>query len=417
MLPPSIAERPRTFEPTEPDLLQVSDTIYIARGGYGVSSSVMVRTDEGRVIVNCWRAEGGQRLREKYDAVDPSPIRYLIFTQGHGDHFGGAAAFTGGSCEVIGHAEQLRSGVDWQLFAKLKSRRLLAWMPPHGWFPPVSRSNLAASIPDVDIHVDDEWSTTVGGREIRIFAMPGAESNEELIVWIPDEKTLIAGNLFGAIFGNIPNLQTLRGDRIRDPQLILDSFDRVLELAPDVLVVGHHGPIVGADAVRESVTRVRDGLQYVHDATVAGLEAGLPVHQLMREIQPPDDLQVLETYGTVRWAVRAIATHYLGWFEGISTLELYGTDPQDLHADLIALAPSVDSVLARANELLAADQALRALQLVEAVIRSGNKNDDAMALYVACHEHLLDDGHEPNLWLDPWLRYQAAEAAKGTLPT
>lgn len=414
MLPDSIATRPTRFPTERLPLIEVADWLHIGQGVDGISSSVQICTDEGRVLVNCGRNGDGATLRSMYDEVDPGPIRYVIVTQGHGDHFGGFADLRDAETKLVGHEEIWRSGEDWRLLPRHKARRLDAWMQPHGWFPAVTSGNLSASLPVVDISVADEWAVTLGGREIRVLAMPGAESNEQLVVWLPAERALIAGNLFGAIFGHIPNLQTMRGDRLRDPMLIIRSIDRLLALDAEILVVGHHGPVLGVDQVRESMTRVRDALQYVHDETIAGLEAGRSVTELMASIVLPTELAVLEGYGRVDWAVRAVATLYQGWFEGETTTELLPVDRADLGTELIGLISEPRAVLERADELAAAGELGRALQLVEALLQADRRDPEVVEAYRAIHAALLAGAEEYNHWLSPWLAFHASP--EGPLP-
>ena len=49
----------------------------------------------------------------------------------------------------------------------------------------------------------------------QIRQSPGGESIDGMIVWLPEEKTVLTGNLTGAIYGALPHLSTIRGDRPR----------------------------------------------------------------------------------------------------------------------------------------------------------------------------------------------------------
>src|SRR6185437_10452653 len=55
----------------------------------GLSNAYLLTTDEGRVIVNTGMGFEGPVHRANFDAVDSSPVRYIVFTQGHVDHVGG----------------------------------------------------------------------------------------------------------------------------------------------------------------------------------------------------------------------------------------------------------------------------------------------------------------------------------------
>ena len=55
----------------------------------------------------------------------------------------------------------------------------------------------------------------LGGRRFELYSVPGGETLDSLFVWLPEERTVFTGNYLGPIFGTIPNLYTIRGDRLR----------------------------------------------------------------------------------------------------------------------------------------------------------------------------------------------------------
>ena len=130
----------------------------------------------------------------------------------------------------------------------------------------------------------------------------------------------------------------MRGDRYRDVLTYLASLDTVLELAPERLITGHFDPIEGADLIAAEVTAMREAMQWVHDRTVEGMNAGTDVHTLMREVRVPGHLDVGEGYGKTSWNVRAIWENYAGWFHHRSTTELYDVPPAAIAPDLVAAA-------------------------------------------------------------------------------
>ena len=157
-----------------------------------------------------------------------------------------------------------------------------------------------------------------------LIATPGGETFDSMVVWLPESRTLFSGNLTGPLFGHVPNLVTIRGDRYRDALTYIDSLDVLLELAPRRVLTGHFDPIVGADRIAEEVAAMQEAMRWVHDRTVEGMNAGTDVHTLMREVTVPDHLDVGEGYGQTSWNVRAIWENYAGWFHHRSTTELYG---------------------------------------------------------------------------------------------
>ena len=70
----------------------------------GLSNSYLLTTGEGRVIVNTGMGFEGPVHRANFDAVDSSPVRYIIFTQGHDDHVGGLDSVRDPDTTVVAQA-------------------------------------------------------------------------------------------------------------------------------------------------------------------------------------------------------------------------------------------------------------------------------------------------------------------------
>jgi alkyl sulfatase BDS1-like metallo-beta-lactamase superfamily hydrolase len=264
------------------------------------------------------------------------------------------------------------------------------------------------STPTPTILVDDRHAFAVGGLELELLAVPGGETVDALCVWLPQHGIAIVGNQFGALFPHVPNLCTVRGDRYRFVEPYLASLDRILALEPAMLVTGHFAPIVGKDLIRTELVRLRDAVRYLHDATLAGMNAGTDVYTLMREIKLPPALEIGEGYGKVDWAVRTIVESYGGWFHFRSTTELYPSPVADVHADLVALAGGADAVAARAAARVASGDPLHAIHLAEVALGVEPKHRPALDAYLAAHELLLARGGHENFWEAGWLRHQIA---------
>lgn len=174
-----------------------------------------------------------------------------------------------------------------------------------------------------------------------------------------------------------------------------------------MLLLGHHGPVVGKKLIQEELTRLRDAVQYVHDETVRGMNAGKDVYSLMREIALPAELELGQGYGKVSWSVRAIWETYAGWFHHRSTTELYPVPASSVHADLVELAGGPERVAARAKEKLDAGEPLQAIHLAEAVLTANPADRSALQVMLAAHERLQNESE--NFWLTQWLRKQLAE--------
>src|SRR5262249_26484328 len=199
------------------------------------------------------------------------------------------------------------------------------------------------------------------------------------------------------------------GDRMRSAVAFVESVQRVIDLEPEMLLLGHHGPVRGAELVRDECQRIRDAVSYVHDATVAAMNAGKDVWTAMMDIALPPDLVLGQAYGRVDWSVRAIWETYAGWFHQHSTLDLYGARPEHGAAELVALGGGPDAVAARSSALARTD-ALTAVRLAELVLTMDAAHRAALDAYRAAHEQLLEEHGRANFWLVRWLEGEIRSA-------
>lgn len=375
----------------------------------GLSNSYLLTTEAGRVIVNAGMGFEGPVHRANFDAVDSSPVRYVIFTQGHVDHVGGLDSLRDPDTTVVAQANwsQWRDDND-RLIPYRSSRSAFAFADTLASGIRDIQQRLGAtelppqSVPVVDLTFEDTLTLEVGGRRMELISAPGGETTDSLVVWLPEERICLSGNTFGALFGHIPNLVTMRGDRYRDALTVIASIERVRALQPELLATGHFDPIAGRARIDAELARLRHAVQYVHDQTVAGMNAGKDVHTLMREITLPAEYEVGQGYGKVSWDVRAIWENYSGWFHHRSTTELYPVESDAVSADLVELA-GADALADRARAHLSAGRPLQAVHLAELV---GPEHPGAREVLRQAHQRLLDGS--VNFWESAWLRQQIA---------
>jgi len=375
----------------------------------GLTNSYLLATAEGRVVVNTGMGFEGPVHRANFDAVDISPVRYVIVTQGHYDHVGGLDSLRDPGTVVVAQA-------NWRSWRD-DNERLLDYRIRNSAF--AFRNTLAEGIAAIqrrfgknlppqsaamaDVVVDDYLRLEVGGRRIDLIATPGGETTDSMVVWLPDDRVCLCSNIFGPLFGHIPNLVTMRGDRYRDALTVIDTVERVRELGPEVLLTGHFEPIVGAGRIDAELTRLRDAIGYIHDQTVAGMNAGKDVRTLMREITLPAHLEVGQGYGKVSWDIRAIWENYSGWFHHRSTTELYPVGADAISADLVELA-GAEALVARAQAHLDDGRPLHAIHLAETVSSVQPDHPGACAVLKSAHERLLSQS--VNFWETAWLTNQ-----------
>ncbi len=381
----------------------------------GMSSTYLVTTGDGRIVVNTGMWFEARTHKRNYDAVTTAPTRYIVLTQSHTDHIGGVDTFREPGTQLIAQADITACQADDARIHGLRIRRSLPFFADVIGQPGFARGD-DASIPQLptparaDITFDDTYELTCGGRRVQLLSVPGGETIDSLVVWLPDDGVALVGNMFSALFGHFPNLVTMRGDRMRSAPAFVDSVQRVIDLEPEVLLLGHHGPVRGRPTVRRECERIRDAVQLVHDATVEAMNDGRDVWTAMHDVRLPDDLDLGQAYGRVDWSVRAIWETYAGWFHQHSTLDLYGAHPEHGADEIVELAGGADAVAARAAALARTDP-LTAVRLCELVLAVDADHRGALDAYRRAHEQLLAEHGRANFWLTRWLEGEVRGAA------
>ena len=386
----------------------------------GNSNTYMIETPEGSLLINSGMGfEAPVHHRNFSDLVGDidGTIRFLVTTQGHVDHVGGVQFFRDrnpGLQYVAQANNEEHQSYDDRLARFRQARSSFRFADT---FVEVFKAYAEAGYTDLnpqdrptaDVVFDDRHTLSLGGLDVELIAQMGAETNDSLIVWLPEHRICFTGNLFGCPFGHFPNLVTIRGDRYRDALVCAQAAQTVLDLEPEVILYGHHAPIVGADLIRREVTAIRDATLHVHDAVVKGMNEGRDLATLQQEIGVPPECEVGEGYGKVSWSVRAIWEHYAGWFKHASTTELYSVPQSAIHADLIELA-GADALVERAAKKAAAGEREAALHLLDVVLSAEPGHTGAIAQAIAVHESLLADAKTfrttGNFWLVGWLEHR-----------
>jgi alkyl sulfatase BDS1-like metallo-beta-lactamase superfamily hydrolase len=380
----------------------------------GMSNAYLIDAGDARIVVNTGLWFEAKAHRQTFDAVTTAPTRFIVLTQSHTDHIGGVRLFTDAGTQLVAHASNARCQADDHRIHGFRIRRSLPFFATVMGQPGFVRGDDVSIPPEPpvvvpDITFDDHLMLHAGARTIELLSVPGGETTDSLVVWLPDARVALVGNLFSALFGHFPNLVTMRGDRLRFALPFVESVQRVIDLEPEVLLLGHHGPLRGAAQVRAECERVRDAVQYVHDATVDAMNRGASVWEAMRAIRLPDELETGQAYGRVDWGVRAIWEGYAGWFHQHSTLELYPVAPEHGWADAVDLAGGPDAVAARAAQLLD-DDPLRAVRLCEMALAVDADHIGALQVYADAHDRLAAAEPRGNYWLANWLQGEAAGA-------
>jgi glyoxylase-like metal-dependent hydrolase (beta-lactamase superfamily II) len=360
----------------------------------GVGNTFVITTSEGNVIFDTGLViQASEQIRKLKAALgDFEPVK-IVLSHSHADHVGGTRLWSGENTELIAHEEfeeEQRYLTELNPYLHQRNRTLFPWISETPRTLP--GMDFRGLIPDVRVDNDIPYTFTLGGRRFEVHATPGAEGADNVVLWLPDEKVLLTGDFFGPQFPQFPNLFTMRGEKMRKPVEYVNSIDHLLKLEVETLLPSHLAPVRGADDIRAGMIKIREAVDFIHSTTVAGMNAGKSLSELMVEIHLPERLLLSETHGKVSWAIKSTWEYYATWFHFDRTSELYATPQSAVLADLARIIDA-DAALSLVHEKLERNEPEQALLLLE-LFEGFDTESELMALLMELRVKVLSQLRE-----------------------
>lgn len=224
-----------------------------------ISNAGFVVTRDGVVVIDSLGSPAlARRLLAEIARHTSQPVTHVIVTHYHADHIYGLQAFKQAGARVLAHAaarEYLNSDTA-QLRLEASRVELAPWIDR-----------------DTQLVQADEWLTAgrelvVGGVRLQIVPVGPSHTPEDIVVYLPDEKVLFAGDL--VFRSRVPFVGQA------DSRQWIKALDTLLAFDARTIVPGH-GPV--STRAREDVQLTRDYL--AHLRAVMGVAA--------RNLEPFED--------------------------------------------------------------------------------------------------------------------------------
>ena len=325
-----------------PEIFKFADNVWFAVG-HDVSNIAMIEGETGIILVDAGQSPVRmEALRLKFREITDKPIKGILITHGHGDHFGGIQAFLdeGDQPQVWGRKGKLGENAGFNIeanagktagltYANTRGARQAGIMLPDS----IHINNGVAARPDkkrtmftrgeetaefspTHFFTGERETIEIDGISFELVAATG-ETYDNMYIYMPKENILFTGDTY---YKSFPNLYTIRGSQYRDVQSWYQSIEKMRNENAAYLLPGHTRPILGKEKVKEALTDYHDAIKFVFDKTIEGMNKGMTPDQLVEYVKLPESLaskpNLMEYYGRVDWSVRSIFNGYLGWFDG-----------------------------------------------------------------------------------------------------
>jgi len=214
-----------------------------------------------------------------------------------------------------------------------------------------------------DTTYDATHRLDVGGVSLQLTHARG-ETDDHTWLWWPDRRIVFTGDLFFWVAPNAGNPQKVQRYAAEWAVALREMAARGAEL----LVPGHGVPVIGAARVRHVLEDTAEWLETLERETVARMNAGLGLEQILAEVRPPAHLAerpyLQPVYDEPQFVVRNVWRLYGGWWDG-APAHLKPASEATLGREIAALAGGVEALVARATAVAAGGDLALASHLID----------------------------------------------------
>ena len=215
------------------NVVKLAEGVWAAEIDGGANVGWFLASD-GVVVVDSGNDAATARvILEKIAETAGKPVRYLVLTHAHGDHAGGIPTFAAAGARILCHEN-----------AAPAAASLLQ--------PAAGKTSEGV------IAISDRMVFFGGARRAAVYFLGAGHTNGDLVVLLPEEKILYAGDL--VLHGKLPYLQSADAD----PR----SWEQILTrlAALDVArVVPGHGTVGDRQAIGDTLAYLRKVNQLATD--------------------------------------------------------------------------------------------------------------------------------------------------------
>jgi glyoxylase-like metal-dependent hydrolase (beta-lactamase superfamily II) len=244
----------------------------------------VLRTSAGLVLVDTSNYAARDRTFAAVRSIDPAPVAAAVFTHGHADHACGMPPFLAEAAEagrsrpkIVGHRnvaprfDRYRATNGYNALINARQFGIAARWPMDYDYP--------------DTTYDETLALTIGDVTLELYHARG-ETDDHTWIWWPAHRALFTGDQFIWVTpnaGNPQKVQRYAADWAR-------SLRAMQACGAEVMIPGHGVPIVGTARVAQALGDTAEWLEHLVGETVARMNAGATLEDVVREVAPPAHL-------------------------------------------------------------------------------------------------------------------------------
>lgn len=252
--------------------------------GRGLGNMSFSTGPDGVLLVDTLIEEWASLALPAIRQVSDRPVKFIVNTHWHGDHWGGNRLFKGEPV-IIAHNNVRK---------RLKE----------GMHPPWQQNPTPPQPPEVlpVITVEDKLSLYFNGEEVRLIHFPRSHTDGDTVVYFTGSKVVCMGDTIFVVLNELrPTPSVWSGG---DAESLARNLESLLGLiAPDTKVIPGHGRLMDVEDLKMFHRVLTTTIESVRRGLAAGkskeaiIAAGLPSEfRTWRELTIPQDQWIESTY-------------------------------------------------------------------------------------------------------------------------
>lgn len=226
------------------------------------SNSHFVVTKKGVLLFDTGSSELiGNKIKRAIKSVTDQPVRWVINSHSHADHWLGNAAFNNTDVEIIA------------------SNKAFKTMNKYGqddveFYFKVTRGTIGSTqLVYPSLLLSKKQKRNFGGVDVELIFSNDAHSPGDILMWMPQQKIIFGGDVLSSDWmpvitdhGNVPNL--------------ISTLNYITKLNPAIVLTGH-----GKATTAKSVIRDADLLSSVWEQVKSDYEKGKKTNETLLDVK------------------------------------------------------------------------------------------------------------------------------------